>query len=116
MNTDQLTRIEEALDKLAKIERKTNGFQVWLWIVNVIVLPGLGYCVFNVVQITGDRYTPRDAIEHQEVHHQEALSIGIMQAKLAGVPSQQIDENRLDIKAMKAEIEKIKFQISPNND
>jgi hypothetical protein len=108
---EQLTRIEDALEQLAKIERKTNGFQIWLWIVNGIVLPGLGYCIFNVVQITGDRYTPRDAIEHQKVHHQESLSIGIMQSKLAGVPSQQIDENRLDIKKIQAEIAELKFRL-----
>ena len=114
--SDQLNRIEEALEALAKKEKRTNGFQLWLWLINVVVLPALAFCLFHVVQIIGNRYTSRDAMDHQRVHQSEAMELAKVQAKLAGLPPAQIDENRLAIDRLKTEIQKIKLERATKND
>ena len=76
------TETAEALDQLAAKERKTNGFQLWLWGINAIVLPGLGFCHWSVITIASNRYTSQDSIRHTQVHieHQKDLSYDLKSA------------------------------------
>ena len=104
---DSLQRIEDRLETLAKRERKANGFQLWLWVINAIVLPALAFCMYHVISIISNRYTSSDAAEHQQQHiahyHEHsrlAERLAKMEAKLAGLPPRQIEENRSSIKEL----------------
>ena len=100
VTADQLKRIEEALDNLQRVEKKTNGMQLWLWIINGIVLPALAFCLFNVISITSNRYTIQDSRVHSSVHAALMERVAKIEAKLSGLPPNQIEENRIDIRKL----------------
>lgn len=99
--TQSLARIEESLEELAKKEKRTNGLQIWLWLVQAVVVPVLAFNSYNVIQMSGNRYTSRDAAAHQKEHVELIREQAIQKSKLSGLPPRQIDKNTDGINALR---------------
>lgn len=110
-----LKTISEKLDGLSKTERKSNNYQVILWLVQAIIVPLLGWNSIQIAQMMGNRYTSGDFNRHQQEHVMLERRFASSEAKLSNLPPSQISENESDIKDIYKKLFELEKQIVGNN-